>query len=79
MSCLDPSRKWRHLKIVSRWSEGVGAFDHMRGLTRCASKAIRTLVFIAPKAGIEKLGRTFPHDVQTIAKGLNLELILEGI
>jgi len=37
MSCLNPSEKWRHLKIVSRWSEGVGAFDHMRGLTRCAA------------------------------------------
>lgn len=27
-SCLDPSGKWRHLKIVSRWSEGVSAFEH---------------------------------------------------
>ncbi len=35
MSCLDPCGKWRHLKSFSRWSDGVGAFDHMRGLTRC--------------------------------------------
>ena len=40
---------------------------------------IKTLVFIAPEAGIQKLGETFPGDVQKIAKGLKLELILEGI
>jgi len=40
---------------------------------------IKTLVFIAPKAGMQKLGETFPRDVQQIAKGLKLELILEGI
>jgi hypothetical protein len=40
---------------------------------------IKTLVFIAPKAGMVKLGATFPGDVQKIAKGLKLELILEGI
>ncbi len=42
-------------------------------------KPIKTLVFIAPKAGIQKLGETFPRDVQKIAKGLKLELILEDI
>lgn len=40
---------------------------------------IKTLVFIAPKAGMQKLGKTFPGDVQKIAKGLKLELILKGI
>jgi hypothetical protein len=40
---------------------------------------IKTLVFIAPKAGIQKLGETFPGDVKKIAKGLKLELILKGI
>ena len=42
-------------------------------------KPIKTLVFIAPKAGIHKLGETFPGDVKKIAKGLKLELILKGI
>jgi len=40
---------------------------------------IKTLVFIAPKAGMQKLGVTFPGDVQKIAKGLKLELILKDI
>jgi hypothetical protein len=40
---------------------------------------IKTLVFIAPKAGVQKLGETFPGDVKKIAKGLKLELILKGI
>ena len=40
---------------------------------------IKTLVFIAPKAGIQKLGETFPRDVKAIAKVLKLELILEAI
>lgn len=42
-------------------------------------KPIKTLVFIAPKAGMQKLGETFPGDVQKIAKGLKLELILKSI
>jgi len=40
---------------------------------------IKTLVFIAPKIGVQKLGKTFPADVQKIANGLKLKLILEGI
>ncbi len=46
---------------------------------RNPQKPIKILVFIAPKAGMQKLGKTFPGDVQTIARGLKLELILEGI
>ncbi len=46
---------------------------------RHPDKPIRTLVFIAPITGIKRLGTTFPKDVQTISRGLNLELILEGI
>jgi len=42
-------------------------------------KLIKTLVFIAPKAGIQKLGESFTGDVKKIAKGLKLKLILEGI
>lgn len=42
-------------------------------------RAIKTMVFIAPKAGMGKLGPTFPKDVQAIARGLKLKLILAGI
>jgi hypothetical protein len=41
--------------------------------------AVKTLVLIAPKAGIEKLGKTFPKDVQAIASRLDLQLELAGI
>lgn len=46
---------------------------------RNPANRIRTLVFIAPKVGIDNLGKEFPKDVQAIVKGLKLELILEGI
>jgi hypothetical protein len=40
---------------------------------------VNRLVFIAPKAGIDKLGRQFPSDVQAIARQLKLELELAPI
>lgn len=40
---------------------------------------IKTLVFLAPAAGIKKLGQKVPKDVQAIAMRLELELILEEI
>ena len=46
---------------------------------RNPGKAIRTLVFLAPKDGMKKLGATFPQDVQNIARGLQLELLLAAI
>ena len=46
---------------------------------RNPTNRIRTLVFIAPKLGIENLGKEFPNDVQAIVKRLKLDLILEGI
>jgi hypothetical protein len=46
---------------------------------RNPKELIKILVFIAPTVGIQRLGQTFPQDVQRIAKGLNLELMLKGI
>lgn len=39
-------------------------------------RSLTTLVFIAPKKGIQKLGPTFPKDVQTISARMGLELKL---
>ncbi|MEO7933303.1 MAG: hypothetical protein ABIT76_09115 [Chthoniobacterales bacterium] len=41
--------------------------------------AVRTLVFIAPAAGLEKLGKDFPNDIAAIAAELKLDLILRPI
>lgn len=41
--------------------------------------AVKSLVFIAPKAGLAKLGQDFPKDVAAIARKLKLELLLRGI
>ena len=46
---------------------------------RNPDKKINTLVFIAPKEGMAKLGAIFPADVQVISKSMNLDLILESI
>ena len=40
---------------------------------------ITTLVFIAPKAGIQKLGTTFPKDVQNISARMGLALKLREL
>ena len=46
---------------------------------RNPTRRIKTLVFLAPAAGIRKLGATFPKDVQTIAARLGLSLTLREI
>jgi len=46
---------------------------------RNSSERVTTLVFIAPKAGIQKLGDTFPKDVQTISARLGLVLKLREL
>lgn len=46
---------------------------------RNPTKPIKTLVFIAPKVGIQKLGATFPRDVQAIAARMGLTLKLREL
>ena len=41
---------------------------------RNPKRRIKKLVFIAPKEGIQKLGATFPKDVQTISARMELTL-----
>jgi hypothetical protein len=46
---------------------------------RNPTERIKTLVFIAPKAGIQKLGNAFPKDVQAISARLGLSLKLREL
>lgn len=46
---------------------------------RNPKRRITTLVFIAPKIGIQKLGATFPKDVQTISARMGLTLKLREV
>jgi hypothetical protein len=46
---------------------------------RNSSERILTLVFIAPKAGIQKLGTAFPKDVQAISARMGLILKLREV
>ena len=46
---------------------------------RNPKQRITTLVFIAPKKGIQKLGPTFPKDVQTISARMDLTLKLREL
>lgn len=46
---------------------------------RNPGRAVGTLVFIAPAAGIRRLGATFPKDVQTISARMGLALRLREI
>lgn len=46
---------------------------------RNPSECLKTLVFIAPKIGIQKLGSEFPKDVQAISSRLGLELKLREL
>lgn len=46
---------------------------------RNPSRLIRTLVFIAPEAGMQQLGESFPKDVQAIAAKLGLQLVLRAL
>lgn len=46
---------------------------------RNTGKTLGTLIFIAPKEGIGKLGASFLTDVKAIAKSMKLELVVEGI
>jgi hypothetical protein len=41
--------------------------------------AVHTLIFIAPAAGLKKLGEDFPKDVAAIAAQLNLKVVLRPI
>ena len=46
---------------------------------RNPKERITTLIFIAPKAGIQKLGMAFPKDVQSISARLGLALKLREL
>jgi hypothetical protein len=46
---------------------------------RNPANTLGTLVFIAPKQGIDKLSPIFLTDVKAIAKTMKLELVVEGI
>ena len=46
---------------------------------RNPTEPLKTLVFIAPKTGIQKLGSDFPKDVQAISSRLGLELKLREL
>ena len=46
---------------------------------RNPTERIKTLVFIAPKTGIQKLGTAFPKDVQAISSQLGLRLKLREL
>ena len=46
---------------------------------RNPAERLKTLIFIAPKTGIQKLGSDFPKDVQAISSRMGLELKLREL
>lgn len=46
---------------------------------RNPAERLNTLIFIAPKTGIQKLGSEFPKDVQAISSRMGLELKLREL